>query len=243
MGQSVTPSIAGVDKVKGILLKPALTSNFYCQFSIPDKVKKFFTDRQGSGYTIPSDENISLLCSEASLPGSTLATVDIDNDFHGVSEKHAYRRLYDDRADFTFYVDRDYGIVNIFESWISYAVGENEATTRQQTSTYTYRMNYPKLYKTDDLYITKFERDMNGKTLKYRFIGAYPISINSMPVSYDASNLLKCTVSFSYIRYVVLPGSVSESISKAAGDTTPEFSIDTAGQFGQTGFNLNQNPV
>lgn len=220
MGQSVTPTKIGVDKVKGILLRPALTSNFYCQFSIPENVKKFIQQRQSSGLSFATDENISLLCSEASLPGSTLATVDIDNDYHGVSEKHAYRRLYDDRADFTFYVDRDYGIISSFENWISYIVNENDLD-RQQTKTYTYRMNYPKLYKTDDLYITKFERDMNGKTLKYRFIGAYPISINSMPVSYDASNLLKCTVSFSYIRYVVLPGTVSENISKAAGNSTP----------------------
>lgn len=243
MGQSVVPSISGVDKIKGVLLRPALTSNFYCQFAIPEKVKKFFAERQSSGYKIVSDENLSLLCSEASLPGSTLATVDIDNDFHGVSEKHAYRRLYDDRADFTFYVDRDYGIISLFENWISYIVGES-GIERQQTPTYTYRINYPKLYKTDDLYITKFERDMNGKTWKYRFIGAYPISINSMPVSYDASNLLKCTVSFSYTRYVALPGTVSESILKAAGNTTPTDPNNVGGVdqgvFGNTqGFDAN----
>jgi hypothetical protein len=34
-------------------------------------------------------------------------------------------------------------------------------------------------------------------------VNSYPISITSMPVSYDASSLLKCTVSFSYIRYYV----------------------------------------
>ena len=42
-----------------------------------------------------------------------------------------------------------------------------------------------------------------GNTLAYEFIRAFPLSIGSMPVSYESSSLLKCTVSLSYIRYVV----------------------------------------
>jgi hypothetical protein len=64
-----------------------------------------------------------------------------------------------------------------------------------------YRMNYPNLYKTDGLYITKFEKD-NRNSMTYQFIGAFPVNIVSMPVSYEASSILKCTASFSYIRYV-----------------------------------------
>ena len=41
--------------------------------------------------------------------------------------------------------------------------------------------------------------------LEYEFVRSFPIAISSMPVSYDASNLLSCNVSFSYIRYVVHP--------------------------------------
>jgi hypothetical protein len=41
-----------------------------------------------------------------------------------------------------------------------------------------------------------------GKTLEYEFINSYPISVASMPVSYDSSSLLKCSVSLSYIRYI-----------------------------------------
>ena len=39
--------------------------------------------------------------------------------------------------------------------------------------------------------------------MNYKFINAYPISINSIPVSYDSSQLLKCTVSFTYSRYII----------------------------------------
>jgi hypothetical protein len=39
--------------------------------------------------------------------------------------------------------------------------------------------------------------------IKYEFINSYPISVASMPVSYDSSSLLKCSVSLSYIRYMI----------------------------------------
>ena len=48
------------------------------------------------------------------------------------------------------------------------------------------------------------ERDYDQK-LEYEFINAFPISITSMPVSYEASSLLKCSVSLSYIRYILIP--------------------------------------
>lgn len=160
----------------------------------------------GAPYSEQNQELFTLSCSEASLPGASLATIDIENDYHGVSEKHVYRRLYDDRADFTFYVDIDYKIIHFFENWISYCAGEDDIE-RQQTINYSYRVRYPKDYKTNQLYITKFERSENksSRVLQYRFINAYPISINSMPVSYDTSQLLKCTVSFYYSRYIVSP--------------------------------------
>jgi hypothetical protein len=202
----------GLKEIKDKLLRPALTSHFVCEFSIPSAIPntglgKFLSQRE-IPYNSTLQELITLSCSEASLPGSSVATIDIENDYHGVSEKHAYRRLYDDRADFTFYVDRNYDIIKFFESWISYVVGENDLA-RQETGRYSYRVNYPKSYKTDNLYITKFERDIGTRekkqeSLQYKFINAYPISINSMPVSYDTSQLLKCTVSFYYSRYVVI---------------------------------------
>tara|TARA_Y100001936_G_scaffold89331_1_gene87849 strand:- start:178 stop:660 length:483 start_codon:yes stop_codon:yes gene_type:complete len=42
-----------------------------------------------------------------------------------------------------------------------------------------------------------------GGSLEYTFVNSFPLAINSMPVSYDTSSLLKCTVSMSYIRYFV----------------------------------------
>ena len=196
--------------IKSKLLQPALTSHFICEFTPPPGANNFLNLRENAGflgasYNAQNQELIQLSCSEASLPGSSLATNEINNDYTGVTERHAYRRLYDDRADFTFYVDAEYRIIDFFENWISYAVNENDLKAQQQR-TYNYRVNFPQGpggYQVDNLYITKFERDYTGRPLTYRFINAYPISINSMPVSYDSSQLLKCNVSFTYSRYVI----------------------------------------
>lgn len=193
--------------IKSKLLRPALTSHFICEFKPPSGANNFLNARQDAGfigatYNAENQELIQLSCSEASLPGSSLATNEINNDYSGVTERHAYRRIYDDRSDFTFYVDKEYRIIDFFENWISYVVNENDLKA-QQNITYNYRVNFPTTYYADALYITKFEKDYTGRPLIYKFINAYPISINSIPVSYDSSQLLKCTVSFTYSRYII----------------------------------------
>ena len=211
-GPSVKPY--SMSAIKSKLLQPALTSHYICGFTPPKLVNEFLTQRKTAGfdggtYSGLTQELIEISCSEASLPGSSLATNEINNDYTGVTERHAYRRIFDDRADFTFYVDKNYYIIDFFENWISYIVGENLLTaTNRQTppqvnKTYNYRVNFPTYYQTEHLYITKFERDYTGRPLTYKFINAYPIAINSIPVSYDSSQLLKCTVSFTYSRYVL----------------------------------------
>ena len=218
MAAAPPTKIYKMSDIKSKLLQPALTSHFICEFNPPSSVDgknpsafvDFMQKRSGAGFGgavyTNNQELIQLSCSEASLPGSSLATNEINNDYTGVTERHAYRRLYDDRADFTFYVDSNYYIIDYFENWIAFISGEDDLKT-QGGRTFNHRVKFPDDYKTDSLYITKFERDHNrtdsGKALTYRFINAYPISINSMPVSYDSSQLLKCTVSFTYSRYVI----------------------------------------
>lgn len=195
-----TPSSKKMSDIKSRLLRPALTSHYYVDINagkIRNKTGEFFTNRQVGEGTISGDF-ISLSCSEASLPGSSLATNEINDDHTGVTERHAYRRLYDDRIDFTFYVDHDHNIIKFFETWISWIVGERRYS-EQQESNYHYRIKFPKDYRVS-IFVQKFERDYT-KYSEYEFIDAYPISISSMPVSYDSSSLLKCTVSFTYSRY------------------------------------------
>jgi hypothetical protein len=196
------PTPKSVSDIKSNLLRPALTSHFEVSIGVPQ-----FLSNTMDGYT---QQRLYLQCCETALPGSRLATFEIKNDHHGVTEKHAYRRIFDDRIDLTFMVDADnYWPIRFFETWIRGIVDEDDidedSNTDSNARNYFYRSKYPdgaKGYCTDGLEVTKFERDYNRNFLTYKFIKAYPFSINSMPVSYDGSNLLKCTVGFTYIRYV-----------------------------------------
>ena len=72
-----------------------------------------------------------------------------------------------------------------------------------QDPNYFYRVNFPAGttgYQTI-ISISKFEKDYKQPPLEYRFLNAYPISIDSMPVSYEGVNTLKCTVNFNFSRY------------------------------------------
>ena len=195
------PIKRSVSDIKSNLLSPALTSHFEVSLDVPNALSKWRgQNRQG---------RIQLMCSEASLPGSSLATHQIDNDFHGVTERHAYRRVYDDRLDLTFYCDaKNYLPIKFFEDWISYITNEDKSAAR--SNSYTYRVQYPDTYTVAGLEVTKFEKDYS-QALTYQFIKSYPIQITSMPVSYDGSDLLKCSVALTYIRYIVDTGLRSEN--------------------------------
>ena len=79
----------------------------------------------------------------------------------------------------------------------------------------------------------KFERDYQQQ-LTYEFIRSFPLSISSMPVSFEASSLLKVTVSMSYIRYIVLK---TPSKTGRQGGFNP---FDLFNPGGQADFNGNQ---
>ena len=195
-----------LSEIKSRLLRPALTSHYICKFTPPTSVKNWTEEKQ-TPYT-SNQQLIELSCSEAALPGSSLMTHELNNAYSGVTERHAYRRAYDQTASFTFIVDHDYTIIKFFENWMSYIVGERYTTSPGiQDPHYYYRVRYPKEYQTNDLYITKFERDYEntGACLEYKFLKAFPLSIVTMPVSYEASQLLKCTVNFTYSRYLINP--------------------------------------
>ena len=194
--------------LKASILNPALTSHFQCWFYPPSPVRSLLPTAE-----VQEDRLWSLSCSEAALPGTSLATTEITNDHTGVTERHAYRRQYDATSAFTFYVDHDYKIINFFEKWIGYIVNEgydhlqDDGVSNPSADNYFYRVNFPKLYQTS-IYIKKFEKDYS-RFLEYQFLKAYPISINSMPVSYDGSQVLKCTVSFNFSRYLSKTGYIA----------------------------------
>ena len=164
-------------------------------------------------------ENIELLCDSAVLPGSSFATHEPTNDYAGVTERMAYRRMYDGTLDLSFMVDRNYNVIEMLDGWLDFISGVGITGSRQSYKSrhVNYRMTYPEQYRTE-LYLTKFEKDVSypdqfattvarstperPKQLLYTFVGAFPSSVTSTPVSYGPSDVLRVNVSFSYMRYV-----------------------------------------
>ena len=199
-----------VSKIKANLLNIAQSSLYKMTIPIPTAVRSTLNLNDGDY------ENINLLCSEATLPGSSLTTHDVTNDYHGVTEKMAYRRMYDETVGLTFYVDRDYKVIQLIEGWMDYISCIDDKQTYKKPYA-SYRMAYPSSYK-ENMFLTKFEKDQftrdfsetRGGTrttsrtvLEYTFVNAFPLSLTAIPVSYDDSQVLKCSVSFNFIRYVM----------------------------------------
>jgi hypothetical protein len=102
----------------------------YRTYSTSDFVKRFTNVAQSSMFRAvfniqnlpftssfsPSNrytEDLSILCSEASLPGSRFSTSENNQDYYGISQKFAYRKDFD-TIDLTFYVDTGYKTLKDF---------------------------------------------------------------------------------------------------------------------------------
>ena len=209
----VTPTHKTVADIKGTILSPSLTPYFEVQIPVPS-----FLSDLNSGST-SSYNYLTLLCTEAVLPGNNLITFNVDNDYTGVTEKMPHRKVYDQELQLTFYVNAGedaYYPIRFFESYISYIAGEDpnnaQSMKKLKLQNYFYRMSYPDDYMIDGLLIKKFEKGEKfisvtparevSQELTYEFIRSYPTAINSMPVTYGEADVLKCTVTYSYIRYI-----------------------------------------
>lgn len=230
---SVKPKVVGISAIKQKLLKPALSNHFY--FYMPSDVPAP-DDTENSGFS-KDPEKILLSCCETSLPGSSLQTNDNSDKYHGHEIHYAYARQFDGSIDCSFYVDAPignsgYNVIMLFENWMKYIANPKNDGSPNASSRVRYPQNYMK-----NICILKFEKDyqfvdrgqinnikasaQNGY-LRYEFVDAYPLAVSSMPVSYDNSSLLKCSVTFSYNHYTVKnePGSGSvNSISSSTGSS------------------------
>ncbi len=149
------------------------------------------------------DEDLGLYVTDAVLPGSSFADVEVSGDRQGITERMPFKRIYDD-VTLTFMVDKDYKVMKYFEAWIQ-LINPLHGDTGGKADNQVMTLNYPKDYKCT-MSIVKFNKDYftrGGGFLYYCYIRSWPLSISSVPVNYDSGSILKLNVTFRYERYVM----------------------------------------
>ena len=164
---------------------------------------------------------MGLLCNQATLPGSSLATANITGAYTGITEKFAHSRIYVP-INLTFYVDKEYKVMKFLEHWMEYTAGGTHAPggrigpITQSKSNYYVRMQYPDDYRMEETKIMKFERDYSNN-LEYTFFNLFPQNLSAVQVGYDASKILTASCAFEYTRYVCGPISNISKYRSGAG--------------------------
>ena len=153
-------------------------------------------------------QKMSLLCTQAEIPGTSYLTTQAVGHHQGVQEVFPTLRQFPP-LNLTFYVDADHLILEILESWMTYI---NPLSENKSINAYG-RLNYPDTYK-ERLHVSKFERDtfLEGrdfggnprattKLSHYEFVNVWPQNLQSMRISYGQSSILRCTIQLAYDRF------------------------------------------
>ena len=197
----------------------AQTSNYLVKFALPNSPLKSMMRRKGINDRFIV-EDAGLLCYNAVLPGSALAAVNTVGDYQGMVERFAHTRNFT-QINFEFYVDNEYKSLKFLEHWMEYVTGGN--TTDVSADTYYFQLNYPDEYKSNDTRVVKFEKNYS-QFIEYRFVGLFPLSLNSTRIQYGTSQVLKATASFSYDRYIAgESSSLSRDLGRAFNDIGAAF--------------------
>ena len=179
-------------------------SNYYeVRFGGLTSALQFYLSSKGVD-SVFVNNNVGLMCYQAQLPGSSLATVE-SNNYHGNVENFAHTKIYTP-LQLSFYCDNNYKSLKFIEHWMEYCNG-GLSGNRINSTAYTSRLNYPNDttsgYKAQSVSIQKFENNLE-RIMTYRFIGLFPKSLSSTQVEYGPnSELTRINCTFSYDRYVM----------------------------------------
>ena len=209
-----------ISDFKPTLTKLAQTSHYEVRFGRAVGGLGNYLRKRGVDKRFIAGE-MGLLCNQASLPGSQLATANITGAYTGITEKYAHSRIYVP-ITLNFYVDDDYKVIIFLEHWMEYTAGGTHAPggrigpITQSKSNYYVRMQYPDDYRMEETKIMKFERDYSNK-LEYTFFNLFPQNLGAIQVGYDASKILTASCTFEYTRYVCGPISNISKYRSGAG--------------------------
>lgn len=178
-------------KTNGLVYSGARPSKFNVLFNIP----------VGLSLDAASVKKFTFTCHSASLPESTLGEIEVS--YFGRKIKKPGDRTFTD-WDVSVYNDEDFGVRSMFEKW------SNAINTMQSNIMEPNLSN--EAYKTD-LTVQQFSKD--GEIIRsYSIIGAFPLSIGKINLSWDTQNTIEeFDVAFAYDYWLPLV----EASTKIAG--------------------------
>ena len=210
-----------VDKIRDTIARPSLDTFYEVEFAF-GKTSNWLTKTlatTGSRFGTAQGQNrtqgrgleqkMSLLCTQAELPGTSFVESTAIGHRQGIQESFPNLRNFPP-LNLVFYVDADHVILEVLESWMTYInpiFGSNDVDINNGFS----RFSYPDDYK-EVIRITKFERETFIKESRdasyqsdltcYKFKNVWPRNMTSMRVAYGDSNVLRCNLELVYDRFI-----------------------------------------
>lgn len=222
----------GMPSARDIFGSLSLTSQFKVSLHLTNDTDKLMGWLNKSGvinnpkYNRTNPFIYDFYCAEAVIPGISFDVTEEMGSRQGTIERFPTRRIFPEFT-MTFYVDNEYNLIRLFEEWMNYInplygdigtdagrlppnpLGQGDSLGKDKTNFFRFR--YPDDYRRI-ISLTKFERNFNSDNpknikfspqLTYRMLEAFPTNITAMPLTYEGSQIVKTTVTFQYIRYVM----------------------------------------
>lgn len=173
-------------------------------------------------------QKMKIMCTEAELPGTSFQTSLAVGHHQGIQEEFPNLRTFPP-LNLSFYVDADHVIIEVLEKWMTYI--NPITTNKRQLNAYgrfNYPEDYKEIIHITkferDAFIDDIDNENNKisdaapdtggfngefvvvrkpttKLMSYEFVNIWPTNMTSMRLAYGSSNVLRCSMQFSYDRF------------------------------------------
>lgn len=154
---------------------------------------------------------MNLLCKETEMPGKQIMTADRQIGAHLQKVPNGYAM---GDVNMTFYVTNDYAVRKYFDTWMSKMINEKDGSLKWKKGltgsggfarTITiHQMVKPQARIGFDLGILDVNFDLLGNSIySVSLEDAFPVTINPMQFSNDATGILEMQATFAYTKFVV----------------------------------------
>lgn len=154
----------------------AKSSHYIVQMTLPTSIAK--QEPFASNY-----DKIILFCEKCEIPGINVDTVPVRT--YGERREVPFDKVYDP-LQLSFYVDNDFIVKRLFDSWINEIV---DPVTRH--------INFAKHYTSDSIKIYVQDTEDNNR-YAVTLHGVYPKTIAPIQLSYDSKDVMRMNVTMVY---------------------------------------------